>query len=154
MQDGQQFEVDDGQLTEEILGRAVRIQEEFISNQPEVMRRTAAELGLSEEAVLEARRQVEAERAEKSDALEFAAHRKRQFCGQVAVFGAINALLLGLNIANWEGELWAIYSILGWGLLGILPLAIVTYTKGPRYARDFAEWRRKAADEKERDVPE
>ena len=53
----------------------------------------------------------------------------RGFWGHLASYIAVNGFLLAINVLNWEGELWVVYPMLGWGI-GLAIHAFTTFGTG------------------------
>lgn len=103
----------------------------------------AAEMGVSEDALLAAERQWLTEGAKKRDMQLFAAERRREFFSELTTYLLVNAMLVGINLFLTPGFFWAIFPILGWGV-AIGMQAFETFTpQGENFRREFEKWQRK-----------
>ena len=126
---------------EEVLRRAIAI-DALDSNAKDVVRRTAAEIGVSEEAVERAEREYFKDKVKRAELEEFVAHQKRSFFSHLGTYVAVNAFLVGIDLLS-DGKLeWAIYPLLGWGL-GIVMHAIGIFSRTSEdFQKQFDEWKR------------
>ncbi len=142
----QRFGHQEDEDIQDILKRAVRIQETHAYGH-DLLQQAATELGISPEALTQARMEHEAEVAEHRDRAEFDTYRRsRFFWDQFSTFVLVNLFLIGINVwtmRDGDRSFWAIYPLLFWGLFGILPAALSSFSKGPNYERDYARWKRK-----------
>ena len=133
---------------EEVLKRAIAI-EALETNVQDVVRRTAAELGLSEEAVERAEREYFIEKREQAEVEEFAKLQRRSFYSHLASYLIVNGFLFALDIFK-DGRLsWAMYPLLGWGI-GIAFHALSTFNRANEdFQEEFDAWRseRRAQEE-------
>jgi hypothetical protein len=98
---------------------------------------TAAELGISPDAVAEAEHEYRASAREANEQAEFEASEKRDFFGHVVSY-LIVSTVLGIV---YGGGGWSLAFIVGWGA-GVLFHAIATFIRSSRRYRDnFAKWK-------------
>jgi hypothetical protein len=115
---------------------------------------TAAELGITPEAVEMAERQLAEQKSVKADRLEFDTNQKREFYGHLMSYVLVNGFLVAVNLMTSRGYFWAIWPILGWGL-GLSFHVAETFFKGSEaYQEEFEKWRRKKNRKLERAEPE
>jgi hypothetical protein len=134
---------------EEVLKRAIAI-EALETNTRDMVRKTAAELGVSEGAVEQAEREYFEEKKKRAEVEEFAQHQKRSFFSHLGTYIVVNAFLVGIDLIT-DGNLeWAFYPLMGWGI-GVAIHAIGTFSRGDEdYQKEFDQWRaeRRAAEER------
>ncbi|MFN8218712.1 MAG: 2TM domain-containing protein [Fimbriimonadales bacterium] len=124
---------------QDILKRAIAIDATRL-NRRETLERTAAELGISPEALAEAERLHVAESKRSADRLDFQRSWRHEFYLHLAVYGVINLFLIILNLITDRHDFWAIYPLLGWGI-GIAIHAFVTFVPSPEeYEEKYQEW--------------
>lgn len=126
---------------QEILKRAVRTDAQRQTGRENLVM-SARELGISDEALAEAELDYLREKTETGELREFIAEHRRSFFEHLASYVIVNTFLLILNLLNWNGHLWAIYPILGWGI-GIAFHATEAYGRGDNFRREFARWKRR-----------
>ena|SRR5688572_18552888 len=126
---------------EEVLKRAIAI-DTLDASAKDVVRRTAAEVGVSEAAVERAEREYFKEKVKRAELEEFVAHQKKSFFSHLGTYVAVNVFLVGIDLIS-DGRLeWAIYPLLGWGL-GIAMHAIGLFSRsGEDFHKEFDEWKR------------
>lgn len=133
---------------DEILKRAIAI-DTLESNTQDIVRRTAAELGVSEQAVERAEREYFREKMERAELEQFAAHQRKSFFSHLGTYLLVNAFLVGIDLFS-DGKLeWALYPLLGWGI-GIAMHAIGIFSRSSDdYQKQFDEWKklRKASED-------
>ncbi|HTQ11942.1 MAG TPA: 2TM domain-containing protein [Fimbriimonadaceae bacterium] len=110
---------------------------------------TAAELGISEDAILRAEQELAAQRddeerkrTEARELKEYRAYRWRKACSSLSGWVSTSILLIGFNLLTSHTISWAIWPVGIWGLveLGEVVQALMTpATHGERFER----WRRK-----------
>jgi hypothetical protein len=134
---------DDG---EEVLKRAIAI-EALDTNAKDVVRRTAAELGVSEQAIEQAEKEYFKEKMEREEREQFAVHQRRGFFSHLASYVIVNSFLIILDLMR-DGQLnWAMYPLLGWGI-GIAFHAFGSFNRNSEdFQEEFEAWRA----EKQRD---
>ncbi len=104
---------------------------------------TAAEIGISPEAVDEAERQIISKRTEAADRKAFDAERRRDFGTHLISFVLVNAFLCAINYLTSRGYFWEIWPLLGWGL-GLAFHAAEVFLKGSDgYQKEFARWQKR-----------
>lgn len=127
---------------QEILRRAVR-EEAKLGSDSQMLRAAASELGISEDALAQAEVQYLQEKNEKDDLRDYVKARRRGFFEHLGSYVIVNAFLIAINFITGEGEFWAIYPILGWGI-GLAFHAMAAFARGGEsFERDFRLWRRR-----------
>ena len=111
---------------------------------------TAAELGITPEAVEHAERTVRSQRENETLRREFARHVKKDFYSHLTTYLIINSFLVLMNVFTSHGLRigWAIWPILGWGI-GILFHAREAFVSGGSdYEAKYQAWaaKRNAAE--------
>ena len=126
---------------DEVLRRAIAI-DALETNTKDVVRRTAAELGVSEAAVERAEQEYFKEKANRAELEQFAADQRKSFFSHLGTYLTVNAFLIGINLVS-DGRIgWAIYPLLGWGL-GVAMHAIGVFNrKTEDFQKQFEEWKR------------
>jgi hypothetical protein len=127
----------------------LRIASELSVNGPEITRtrllETAAELGISPEAVEQAERRYAEEKQMMADRLEYIRSVKGAFVSHLTSFVIINLFLIGINFATGIHEFWAIYPLLIWGI-GMAFHAFGCYRSIRNSESDeFVKWRQDRA---------
>src|SRR5688500_13463818 len=126
---------------QEILKRAMHIDLQKRTRE-DALRVSAAELGISEEALAQAEVQCLRERAEKDEIEEFKAHQRRGYWQHLTSYVIINGFLIAINLLNWNGHFWAAYPLLGWGI-GIMFHTVNSFnTHSEEYQKEFERWKR------------
>jgi hypothetical protein len=129
---------------QEILKRAMDIDLQKRTRE-DALRMSAAELGISEEALAQAEVQYLREKAEKDELEEFRAHQRRGYWEHLSSYIIVNSFLVAINLLNWNGHFWAAYPLLGWGI-GILCCTSGTFnTRSEEYQKEFERWKRRRA---------
>ncbi len=108
----------------------------------ERLEQTAAELGISPEALIEAEKTW---KAQKTDAEEFALYqqdRRRAFQSHLFTFIAVNLFLFAINALTGFDTLWFLYPLLGWGI-GMAIHSMTYFTHQNSRQGEFIEWKRK-----------
>lgn len=107
---------------------------------------TAAELGISPEALAEAEERYTREKAERTERETFESEQRRTFFSHAATYSIVNLGLLAFNLVDmsrrsWDtNHLWAIYPILGWGI-GLAFHWVTTYRRDSEpYQKAFETW--------------
>lgn len=131
------------QDAEEILRLAVRKSHMVGPVSRETLVSSAAELGISEEAVAEAEREYALVATENAERERFDKQTKSEFKGHLATYLIVNAGLLCIDFFS-DGKLeWAYWSIIGWGM-GVLFHAWSSLAKDSEdYEEEFQKWRAK-----------
>ena len=111
---GQQFFHEDE--AEEILRLASTLSQPESGMTRERLMATASELGISEEAVIAAEKQVLDQRSELSDRREYDHRLATEFKSHLVSFLIVNGFLAAINFATGIRDFWVIYPILGWGI--------------------------------------
>lgn len=95
---------------QEILRRAVRAPSDEYTE--EDLRQSAAELGVSPDALARAAAEVRGERAYAA----FEAEQKAAFRSSLVSYVLVMTMLVAINLTTSREHLWFIYPLLGWGL--------------------------------------
>ncbi len=120
---------------QEILRRAARAPlDEYTS---EELVRSAAELGISSEALARAEAEFREDRLRE----EFEHSLKAGVRNEVLTFGAVMTLLIFLNLTTSRQHLWFIYPLLFWGLSVLSTVLRSRDRRGERYKKAFETWR-------------
>lgn len=102
---------------------------------------SAAELGLSEQAVLNAEQQWLEQKKKERELEEYRSHVLRALYTHLGVYVVVNMFLVLLNMLTSQGHLdWAPYVIVSWGMaIGIHLVAAMVQLKNPG-GEDFKNW--------------
>ncbi|HRJ26053.1 MAG TPA: 2TM domain-containing protein [Fimbriimonadaceae bacterium] len=145
----QQF---DDPLDTEILSRALKIEAENQANLSHLLEQTAAELGISKDALIQAREQVLEERSIEADFREFRDERMHEFKKSVAQYVLWNSLMVFINVLDKGTITWAVWPLSIWGIF-LLIGTISDQTFSKRRGPEFQKWRkRKHARQKEAEI--
>lgn len=136
------FEYEDSEI-QDILKRAIALDATRIVRQ-DTLERTAAELGISPEALAEAERAHVLEREQQLEMQEFKRHFQRPFYEHLASYLVVNTFLVAINLfTTHSGKIWAIFPILGWGI-GIAMHAFTTFfPNSSEFEKEYAKWKKK-----------
>src|SRR5687767_14164910 len=118
----QEYEEGDVQ---EILKRAMHL-DAGTQARKDILRASAAELGISDEALAQAELQWLQEKGQRDELQVFMVQRKRAFWEHLTSYVIVNAFLVCINFFTDSNSFWALYPILGWGI-GIAFHAIATF---------------------------
>lgn len=104
---------------------------------------SAAELGIPEQAVLEAEQQWLNQRKKEQEESEYRAHTLRNLFTHFGVYLVINVAIILINMLTSHGHFtWAVWPILGWGMaFGIHLVVTVAQLKSPG-GDDYDNWRK------------
>lgn len=138
---GQQFYEEDE--AEQILRLAASLTSAAGSMSRERLFSTAAELGITPEAVEMAERQLAQQKTAKADRIEFDNLQRREFSGHLLSYTLVNGFLVAVNLMTSPGYFWAIWPILGWGLGLAFHFAGTFLTNSEGYQEEFEKWRAK-----------
>jgi len=106
---------------------------------------SAAELGISPEAVAEAAETYRSQLSLVESRKEFDRFAKREFVSSVATWLCLNAGLIAFNLISDHRITWAIWPLAGWGFF-ILAEIPETFVKGSKeYEKNYQKWLRKKA---------
>lgn len=131
---------------EEILKLAIRKDAVGDVGLRERLLASAQELGISEEAVIAAEKQYRAEQKRNLELEEFGIALRKDFYSHLGIYVAVNTMLLIFNVIRYDGHLWAIYPLLGWGI-GIVSHALGTFlTHRDPSSREFKRWLERKRD--------
>jgi len=103
---------------------------------------TAAELGITPEAVEMAERQYESSKTELTERAEFDRRIRRDFYGHLASYLIVNGFLCGINLFT-GGYFWAVWPILGWGIGLAFSVVETFFRNSDSYQEEFDKWRAK-----------
>jgi hypothetical protein len=110
---------------------------------------TASELGISEEAVERAEKQLEAQRAETErkateakELAEFKAYNRGKVLSSLGNWAGTSVLLLGINLLTSHGIDWALWPVGIWGLYEIGQV-IENLFSHPSTGQAFERWKRR-----------
>jgi len=149
---GQQFYDEDE--AEQILRLAASLTSPAGAMSRERLLETAAELGITPEAVEMAEQQLAARKAETADLADFDSAQRREFYGHLLTYVLVNGFLVVINVVTGASYFWALWPILGWGL-GLAFHAVETFFKNSEsYHEEFEKWQRKRARKTTREVAE
>ncbi|MEA2552145.1 MAG: hypothetical protein QOJ65_321 [Fimbriimonadaceae bacterium] len=105
---------------------------------------TASELGISEEAALQAEKQWLETRKQEEELDEYRSHVRRELMAHAGVYLVINAILVIISLLT-SSYFWAIWPILGWGIgLGSHAVIALLQLQNPG-GDEFERWRRRRA---------
>lgn len=137
----------DDRSMQEILARAAEI-DGNADYDLEILEKTAAELGISAQAVRQAREEHKRGAEERRLREQFRLERAAGFRNHLVPYVVVNIFLHAINFITDRGDYWAIFPLLGWGI----GLAIHGFhalgKSGPAFEADFRAWlaeKRKAA---------
>jgi hypothetical protein len=107
--------------------------------------KTAAELGISLEALEEAERAVQTKRQEQDVRQEFERHVRREFFDHLVAYMVVNTFLVLMDLwtSQWTGLHWAYFLILGWGIGLVFSANAALNKKSGAYTDEFEKWNRK-----------
>ncbi|WP_066379336.1 MULTISPECIES: 2TM domain-containing protein [unclassified Anabaena] len=103
----------------------------------------AAELGVSSESLQAAEQEWLTQEIEDKKRQKFHAQRHNEFKTQLISYIAVNGFLIVLNLVTSPSYFWAIFPLLGWGLLLFFSGMKAYQTQGESYEQDFQEWSKK-----------
>lgn len=139
----QQFSNDEA---EAILREAARIDRAFDSTQltRQSLIDTAAELGISPEAVQEAEKRVSERQVTDLARQEFSLHCAQKMREKIVSWASVSVMLIGINFftSGFEGHVWFIYPV---GIWGVVVLSeYISYRMNPpeRDQSKFEDWLR------------
>jgi hypothetical protein len=145
---GQQFYEEEE--AEQILRLAASLTSPAGAMSRERLLATAAELGISPEAVEMAERQFAGKKAEIADRAEFDTIQRREFYGHLLSYVLVNGFLVVINILTSPTYFWAMWPILGWGLGLAFHFAETFFKNSENYREEFVKWQAKRARRLER----
>jgi hypothetical protein len=102
---------------------------------------TAAELGISPDAVLAAEEKYHEDRRSLREEKEFKGYRRRQFFDALSGYIVVNSILLAINLLKSPGSLWSLYIIFGWGVGMLFYTRSTFFPRAEEYRADFEKWR-------------
>ncbi len=102
---------------------------------------TAAELGISPEAVEEAERTVTVHRREVEVRSDYDRHVKGEFYSHLSAYVVVNAFLIGMNFFT-DGRIdWAIWPLLGWGIGIASHFSNAFIKRSSDYEESYEKWK-------------
>ncbi|MEO7453696.1 MAG: 2TM domain-containing protein [Fimbriimonadales bacterium] len=135
---------------EEILKRAIAIETHETSAR-EMVRRTAAEMGVSQEALTIAEEAHFAEKQERVARRQFAAKQKRSFISSLITYIAVNGVLIFIDGIS-DGRLgWSVYPLAAWGIWMVFHAIETLFVRGEDYEKRFEKWRNRRNDKDDDD---
>jgi len=134
---GQRFYEDDE--AEQILNLAASMSSSDGRMSHERLLETAAELGISQEAVEIAEKQITTKRLDNQLRAEFDTIQRREFYPHLAFFLIFNAVFVVMSLR--QHYFWALWPLIWWGI-GLANHASVTMFRGTSgYQKKFEKWR-------------
>jgi len=107
---------------------------------------TAAELGISAEAVEIAERQVVEQRRDQGLRAKFDAKLRTEFLAHLVSYVIVNGCMIATNLLTSPGYFWAMWPLAGW-TIGLFCHARVAFFKaGDCYEEEFAQWQERRED--------
>jgi hypothetical protein len=104
---------------------------------------SAAELGISQEAVDQAENALLSERRETGDRVAFEKEKRREFFANLGSFGVTAAILASIDYFTSGGFHWFYWVLIAWGF-GIASDLNRTFNRGSAdYQKAFRRWQRK-----------
>jgi len=128
---------------EQILQRASAISASSGTINYERLLLTAAELGISQEAVELAQEQIAADNRELGYTTEFLLHQRQQFFANLTSYLFVNGFLVLTNIA--AKQTWSIFPIVIWGVFLALHALAAFKTSGLLYKNAYSNWKGRKA---------
>lgn len=133
------YEEDEAQA---ILKRAAEISHQRVGALDyDRLKATAEELGISEDALMQAEEEVRHQRAVEAERREFLQERKSGYIGHLAAYIIVNSFLVAMSVRGGNAWFWG--PLLGWGI-GLAFHTLGTYFPSKKELdKEFAEWRTK-----------
>lgn len=128
---------------QEILNRAAEIDGRQTSLDEDMLEKTAVELGISVEAVRQARKEHAESYADRTLRQEFIAERREAFRDHLIPYVSVNAFLHVINFLTSRDSYWAIYPLLGWGIGLAIHYFTMMPTSGPAFEREFQSYKKR-----------
>lgn len=108
------------------------------------LRKSAAELGISEEALIAAEREHMAEREEFEEIQEYEQERRRGYYVHLFSYVVIITFIFFIDLVVAGGGVdFAFFPAMGWGIGLAFHTFFTFFVKDDDYEKDFAKWRRK-----------
>jgi hypothetical protein len=136
-------EVYSSEDAQQILQRAIARQAEAGELSRQQLLEIADELGISPETLAAAEQEWNLHRQELTTREAFDQERRRRFRQNLAKYGIVNGLLVGLNLATAHRVSWSLYVVFGWGIAVALSAWRTFQTEGDDYDRAFQRWQLK-----------
>jgi len=138
---GQQFYEEDE--AEQILRLAASFASPSGAMSRERLLATAAELGITPEAVEMAERQLAGQKSDAAERKEFDTAQRHEFYGHLVSYVLVNIFLVMINLVTDARFFWAIWVILAWGLF-LAFHSVETFFRGSEsYREEFEKWQTK-----------
>ena len=104
---------------------------------------SAAELGISEQAVLEAEQQWQEQKQKEAELRDYRSHILRNLYMHLGIYAVVNTFLVLLNMLTSNGHIdWAPYVIVSWGIaVGCHLVASLVQLKNPG-GEEFDDWQK------------
>jgi len=104
---------------------------------------SAAELGISEQAALEAEQQWQEQKHKEAELRDYKSHILRSLYLHLGVYAVVNTFLVLLNMLTSNGRIdWAPYVIVSWGIaIGCHLVAALVQLKNPG-GEEFDDWQK------------
>jgi len=141
---GQSFYEEDE--AEQILNLAASMSSQIGKMSHDRLLETAAELGISREAVEAAERQVTIDRKDKALRKEFDDRQRRELIGHLTSYLVVNAFLLFINLRTTPWHIWAIWPMLGWGIGLVAHANAALFKSSESYRGEFDRWRERRGE--------
>lgn len=125
---------------QQILQRAIARQAETGELSRQQLLEIAEELGISPETLTAAEQEWIQHQQETTDKALFNQERRRRFRQDLAKFGIINTLLIGMNLATTHQLGWSLYVVFIWGIAIALSAWRTFQVDGDDYERAFQRW--------------
>jgi hypothetical protein len=103
---------------------------------------SAAELGISEQAALQAAQQWKEQQEKEVELEEYRSHILRSLYMHLGIYAVVNLVLVLMNLLTNHGRVdWALWPILGWGIgVGCHLVAALVQVKNPG-GDEFQSWK-------------
>lgn len=134
---------------QEILKRAISI-DATTADQRAMLERTAAELGISPEALAQAEQQYLKDKEAEEDFREFVKHYRGTFWSHLTSYAIVNSFLFFIDYKTGDGVGWFWWPLIGWGLGLAFHAASVFNSRSSEFVSDYEKWRKKKAKERKK----
>jgi len=105
-----------------------------------VLEQTAAELGISKEALERAEAEYRDQQGTRSQREAYMKSRQAEFNQHLVSYCGVNLFLIGVWWFTGRGYPWFIWPIMGWGLGMFMHAFSLRTTQGEEFERGFQEW--------------